>query len=403
MYRGTYPHYPQPLLLLLYIILLLFKQIEGDLLIMKIYCNQEILLNNINIVAKACSSRTAMPILECILINAKENEVTLVGNNLEVGIESTFEADVTENGLIAIEAKIFSEIIKKMPQGEVEISLLPNNMLSIIGGKAKFTISAQPGEDFPKLPIVQTQTSYTLSQVVLKDMIRQTIFSVSQDETRPILTGEMFHLKNGELNLVSVDGFRISYRCASLYTEQSLEEMEGVVPGKALAELNKILSTEAEDKVTIYFGTNNVLFDLGYSKVVSRLLEGEFLKYAQVFSNDYETQITIDRKDLLMSIERAALISKEGRKNPIRIELIQDQMIISSNTDLGTVHEELDIELDGIELKIAFNPKYLIEALKSIDDDVVVINFLSAMAPCIIQPLEGNDYKYLILPIRVTA
>ncbi|OON99110.1 MAG: DNA polymerase III subunit beta [Epulopiscium sp. Nele67-Bin004] len=366
---------------------------------MKIYCNQEILLSHVNIVLKACSTRTTMPILECILIKAVDKQVTLVGNNLELGIQSTFETNVVEQGCIAVEAKIFSEIVRKMPLGDIEITLTENNMINILSGKSKFTILGQPGNDFPELPEVDNQVTYLISQLRLKEMIRQTIFSVAQEESRPIFTGEMFHLENDEFHLVSIDGFRLSYRCVNLLTNNT--KVESVVPGKTLNEVAKILNTEGADLVNISFGEHHILFDLGNSKIVSRLLEGEFLNYNQVFPNDYQTRVIIDRRLLLTSIERAALITREGKKNPIKIDLNQESMIISSNTELGTAREEIEIELEGEPLTIAFNPRYLIEALKSIDDDLIAINFLSTIEPCIIKPTEGDAYKYLILPIRV--
>lgn len=367
---------------------------------MHIFVKQDLLLNSINIVLKACSSKTTMPILECILIKASNNKLTLVTNNLELAIESTMEADVKVEGEIALEAKIFSEIIRKMTDEVIEISSEDNNMTSIIGKNSKFKIAGQTARDFPEIPRVEKSKSCKLSQLVLKDMIRQTIFSVSQDETRPVLTGEMLQIKDGNLHLVSVDGYRISYRNMNI-SDKNID-VEVVIPGKTLNEISKILVSDDEE-VTLYFEDKHILFDLGDSKIVSRLLEGQFLKYEQVFSSDYETKILVDRQQLLMSIERAALISREGKKNPIKIELDGDLMVITSNTDLGTAREEIPISLEGKELVIAFNPRYLIEALKAIDEDKVCVQFISSLTPCIIKPEEGEYYKYLILPIRLNA
>ncbi len=366
---------------------------------MKIYCNQRKLATSINTVFKASSNKTAMPILECILITAYGNNIILTANNLELGIESTMEADIVQEGLVALEAKLFGEIIRKMPDEELEITLLKNDTVTIASGKSKFTIVSKPGHDFPKLPSVQMQKGYTVSQPALREMINQTIFSTAQEDSRPIFMGEMFHIEQNTFNLVSVDGFRISYRQMPINNE--FGEIKSVVPGKTLSEITKILSSEPQEMVTMYFDTNHVLFDLGTSKVVSRLLDGEFLSYNQMFSSDYDTQIIVDCKEFLMCIERASVISREGQKNPIKIALNTDQMVISSNTNLGTSVEELVINLHGKNLEIAFNPKYLIDVLKVIEDAEIVINFLSVMEPCIIQPKIGNAYKYLILPIRV--
>ncbi|MGL4362787.1 MAG: DNA polymerase III subunit beta [Cellulosilyticaceae bacterium] len=368
---------------------------------MRIICNQELLINSIHTVVKACSSKTTMPILECILIKAKNNQITLVGYNLELGIESTITAEVIEEGCIALEAKIFSEIIRKLPNQMVEITTDNNNMTSITCAKSKFAIAGQVADQFPELPEVKENKKYTISQIALKEMIRQTIFSVAQEESRPILTGEMIQIRDGSLHMVSVDGYRISYRQLDISNENGEEEV--VVPGRTLGEISKILSSDDDVEMDIYFEEKHILFDLGSSKVVSRLLEGEFLKYEQVFSSDYETKVKVDRKNFLMCIERAALISREGKKNPIKIEIEGDTMIITSKAELGTAREELSIQLEGNQLSISFNPKYLIDALKSIDEDEVSINFISALTPCIINPIEGNHYKYLILPIRSNA
>lgn len=368
---------------------------------MHIRCQQETLLNSVNTVLKAVSNRTTLPILECILIETKNDQLILVGNDLELGIESTISSEVLSQGHVALEAKIFSEIIRKLPNEIVEISVDENFMTTIRCQNSKFQIAGQSGTDFPELPKVEKLQGITLPQPKLKDMIRQTIFSVAQEETRPILTGELLQLKDGGFNMVSVDGYRISYRHTPLSIDN--EDTDVVVPGKTLGEISKILSGEESDLVTIYFTDKHVLFDLGGSIVVSRLLEGEFLKYEQSFSNDYETKALVNRKAFLMSIERAALISREGKKNPIKIELTQESMIITSNTELGTAREEIQVSLQGKDLLIAFNPRYLIEALRSIEDEEVEIYFISSLSPCIIQPVDGNNFKYLILPIRLSV
>lgn len=365
---------------------------------MHIFCKQELLLNTINTVLKACSTKTTMPILECILIKAHNNQVTLVGFNLELGIESTVEAEVIEEGTIALESKFFSEIIRKMPNEMVEISTDAHQMTKIICEDCKFAISGQVGEQFPDLPQVEKHKPYTLSQHTFKEMIRQTIFSVAQEESRPILTGEMLQVKSGYFHMIAFDGYRISYRQMALQEDGEMQEV--IIPGRTLNEISKILSTDENCIITLYFEDKNILFDLGHCKVVSRLLDGEFLKYEEVFSVDYATRIEIDRKKFLMSIERAALISREG-KNPIKLEIDAENMIITSKAELGNVRERIGVELEGNEISIGFNPKYLIEALRCIEDDRICLHFISPLAPCIINPIQGEQYKYLILPVRL--
>ena len=366
---------------------------------MKLTCQKTDLVNGVNTVLKAVSNRTTLPILECILLQANTNQFTLVSNDLELGIESKEYTD--RAGSIALEARIFSEIVRKLPDSLVEISVDDHNMTTIICENSQFKIAGQLGEEFPRLPEVEKDNQLSLTQPVLKDMIRQTIFSVAVEETRQILTGELLEIKNGSLNIVSVDGYRVSFRKTDLSIEN--EQAEVVVPGKTLNEISKILSSEEEDLVSLYFTDKHILFDLGDSIVVSRLLEGEFLKYEQVFSEDYETKIEVDRRELLMSIERAALISRENKKNPIKMEIAAEQLVVTSNTELGTAYEELVVHTEGKDLLIAFNPKYLIDALLAIEDEKICIQFTSSLSPCIIKPLEGNEYKYLVLPIRLNV
>jgi DNA polymerase III subunit beta len=296
-------------------------------------------------------------------------------------------------------SKIFSEIIRKMPNEIVELSTDGSQMARIICEDSEFVIAGQAGQQFPELTQVERYKPYTLSQHTFKEMIRQTIFSVAQEESRPILTGEMLQIKDGFFRLVSFDGNRISYRQTPLSTEYETQEV--VVPGRTLSELSKILSSDETDMINLYFEEKNILFDLGECKVVSRLLEGQFLKYEHIFSSDYATRIKVDCKKFLMRIERAALISREG-KNPIKIKIDGDNMIITSKAELGTAREKLGIELEGNELSIGFNPKFLIEALKSIDDDRICIHFISPLTPCVINPTQGDHYKYLIAPVRMS-
>lgn len=366
---------------------------------MRITCTKSDLVKGVNTVLKAVSTKTTLPILECILLVAEADNFKLISNDLEVGIESTVDATIKQDGQIALEAKIFSEIVKKLPDNIIEINTDENNITTIKCEKSKFKITGQPGKEFPQLPDIEKNNKIVISQLTLKDMIRQTIFSIAVEETRQILTGELLEIKDNSLNIVSVDGYRVSLRKAPLSIEN--ETIRVVVPGKTLGEINKILSTELEKDAVLYFSDNHILFDLGESIVVSRLLEGEFLKYEQTFSSDYKTMITVNKKEFLMSIERAALISREGKKNPVRIEIENDTMIITSNTELGTSYEEVKINLEGEDIVIAFNPKYLIDALKNIDEDEINIQFSSALTPCILQPTEGDSFKYLILPIRL--
>lgn len=368
---------------------------------MQLICNKIDLLNGVNTVLKAVSSRTTLPILQCILLQATNDELKLISNDLELGIESQVKASIKEKGSIALEARIFSEIVKRLPDSEVIITVDENHLTTIECEKSKFNISGHPGSEFIQLPQIEKNNSFTVSQGIFKEMIRQTIFSIAIEEIRPIFTGELLEVKDDKFNIVSVDGYRVSIRETVL--ENQTKDFKVVVPGKTLNEINKILSSFEDELMTIYYTDKHILFELEDSIVVSRLLEGDFPKYDQIFSKDYEIIATIDRKNLIQSLERAALITRENKKNPIKIEIKDQTMLITSNTEIGNVREELDIKKEGKEIEIAFNPKYLIDALKVIDDDLVNLQFTNSLNPCIIRKIDGDDYKYLILPIRLNS
>jgi len=357
------------------------------------------LLDGVNTVLKAVSSRTTLPILQCILLQATNDTFRLVGNDLELGIESRVKANINESGSVALEARMFADIVKKLPDSDIHITVDEKNLTTIVCEKSKFTISGQPGSEFIHLPEVPKNQAFSLSQLVLKDMIRQTIFSIALEEIRPIFTGELLECKDNMLNMVSVDGYRVSIRNMAL--EKEIDDFKLVIPGKTLNEISKILYSDDEAFINIYYTDKHILFEVDNSLIVSRLLEGEFPKYDQMFSKDYETMITINRRELIHSLERAALITRESKKNPIKMKIENQSLVITSNTELGNVYEEIDIKREGESLEIAFNPKYLIDALKAIDDNDVNFQFTSPLNPCIIKQIEGNDYKYLILPIRI--
>lgn len=367
---------------------------------MHIICSKEDLMTNINITSKAVSIRSTLPILECILLTVNDDGFKMVSNDLELAIETSYiQAETIEKGTIALEAKMFSEIVRRLPDKEVIIKTDETNMTFIKSGKTEFKILGQSGDEFPHLPLVEKTEEYKISSNEFKNMIRQTIFSVSTMESKPTLTGELIEIENGSLNVVAVDSFRVSFRVSHIGTKNP--DTSVIVPSKSLNELSKILPTTEETEVSLYFTDKHVLFAMQGCTVVSRLLEGEFLKYKQIFTDDYTTIIYVSRQEILSSLERASLISKDNKKTPVRLKIEDDNLIITSNTETGTSYDEIGIEMDGITLEIAFNPKYLIEAIKAIDTEKISIQFTTPLSPCIIKGYESDLYKYLILPLRL--
>ncbi len=368
---------------------------------MKIKCSKDILISNINIVSRAVSSKSTMEILECILLTADNKGFRLMANDLEMGIEtSNIEAEIEETGSIALEAKFFSEIIRNLPEDDVFITTDKKNVASIKSGKTEFKILGRDSKEFPVITKIKKENKYSINPVIFKNMVRQTVFSVSVDESKPILTGELLEIKKESFNMVAIDGFRVSFRKTSL--DQDYDEKSVVVPAKALSEISRILTDKDDAMFNIYFTDNQILFELDSCIMIARLLEGDFIKYEQIFPEDYTTKIEIDRLKLLRSIERASLISKDNKKTPVKLKIDNDgKVTITSNTDISNSYEEIQSEIEGKEINIAFNPKYLIDALKAIDESNIFIQFITDLSPCIIKGVEDESYKYLILPLKL--
>ena len=364
---------------------------------MKLICSKTNLLKGVTIVSKAVPSKTTMSILECILIDASANEIKLTANDMELGIETRIEGEILEKGVIAVDAKVFTEIVRKLPDNNITIESKNNFQISITCEKAHFNISGKSGDDFSYLPYIEKTDFLTLSQFTLKEVIRQTIFSIADNDNNKLMTGELFEIHENQLKVVSLDGHRISIRKIEL--KENYQDRKVVVPGKSLQEISKILSGETDEEVRIFFTNNHIVFEFDTTTVVSRLIEGEYFKINQMLSNDYETKFVINKKELLNCIDRATLLVKEGDKKPIIFRISDDNMEININSQLGSMKEEIDIEKEGKDIMIGFNPKFLIEALRVIDDENITIYMVNPKAPCYIRD-EEQQYIYLILPVN---
>lgn len=364
---------------------------------MKITCSKNNLLKGVNTVMKAVPSKTTMPILECILIDASAGEIKFTANDMELGIETKVEGEIIEKGIVALEARLFSEIIRKLPDNDVTITSDGSNNTLIVCEKAKFTILGKEGEDFPGLPYVEHDYQISISEFTLKEIIRQTIFSIAPNDSNKMMTGELFEINENELKVISLDGHRISIRKIEL--KNTYGDKKAIVPGKTLVEISKILNGGTEDMVDIYFTENHILFEFDQTVVVSRLIEGNYFRVNQMLSNDYETKVTINKREFLDCIDRATLLVKEGDKRPIILNIADDVMELKITSQMGSMDEMIDISLEGKNIKIGFNPKFLIDALRVIDDETVDIYYMNPKAPCFIRD-EGESYIYLILPVN---
>ena len=367
---------------------------------MKLICSKSNLLHGVNIVSKAVPTRTTMAILECILIDASANEIKLTANDMELGIETKIEGEISERGVIALDAKIFSEIVRKLPDSDVTIETDASFKTTITCEKAKFNIVGKSGDDFSYIPYIERNEPIVMSQFTLKEVIRQTIFSIADNDNNKLMTGELFEIEENDLMVVSLDGHRISIRNIELKNNYSHKKV--VVPGKTLQEVSKILPGSAEDEVSIFLTDNHIVFEFENTTVVSRLIEGEYFKIEQMLSSDYETKVKINKRELLDCIDRATLLVKEGDKKPIIMNITDNSMELKINSFIGSMNEDIDIAKEGKDILIGFNPKFFIDALRVIDEEEVTLYMVNPKAPCFIKDDEGT-FIYLILPVNFNA
>ena len=367
---------------------------------MKLICSKSNLLHGVNIVSKAVPTRTTMAILECILIDASANEIKLTANDMELGIETKIEGEIAERGVIALDAKIFSEIVRKLPDSDVVIETDASFKTTITCEKAKFNIVGKSGDDFSYIPYIERNEAITLSQFTLKEVIRQTIFSIADNDNNKLMTGELFEIEENHLKVVSLDGHRISIRNIEL--KNNYEHKKVVVPGKTLQEVSKILPGSAEEDVNMFLTDNHIVFEFDDTTVVSRLIEGEYFKIEQMLSSDYETKVKINKRELLDCIDRATLLVKEGDKKPIIMNVTDGNMELKINSFIGSMNEDIDIVKEGKDILIGFNPKFFIDALHVIDEEEVSLYMVNPKAPCFIKDDEGK-FIYLILPVNFNA
>ena len=364
---------------------------------MKIICTKADLLNGINICSKAVPSKTTMSILECILIDARKDSIKLIANDMELGIETVIKGKIEEKGMIALDSSIFMNIVRKLPDSDVNIVTDQSYKTTIVCEKAKFNIMGKPGDEFSFLPEIKKDREVVISHFTLREIIRQTIFSIAENDSNPLMGGELFEIDGDSLRVASLDGHRISIRKVSL--KDSYEPIKAIVPGKTLNEISKIISDSTEKTVNMYFEQNEILFEFDNTKMVSRLIEGNYFDVDKMITSDYETKVVINKKEFIECIERSTLLIKEGDKKPVIINISDKTLELKINSTIGSMDEDIDIEKEGNDIMIGFNPKFLIDALRVIDDENINIYLMNSKAPCFIKD-DKNKYTYLILPVN---
>ncbi|UFT99428.1 DNA polymerase III subunit beta [Radiobacillus kanasensis] len=378
---------------------------------MKFVIQRDQLMNSVQDVMKAISSRTTIPILSGIKIEVSHEGIKLTGSDSDISIESFIP--VEENGMIHVEqiepgsivlqAKYFPEIVRKLPQKTVEIESDANLQVTIRSGSAEFHLNGLDAEEYPQLPQLHTENSFEIASDLLKGLIKQTVFAVSTIETRPILTGVNMSIEDGSLSFVATDSHRLASRKIPLQSEEALPQISSVVvPGRSLIELNKIIE-DSQDSIEISVTENQILFRTQHVFFLSRLLDGNYPETSRLIPEQSKTIVHSPTKELLQAIDRASLLAKESRNNVVRFQTKDgNQVEISSNSpEVGKVEEEITAKsIDGEELKISFSAKYMMDALKAIDSDQVKIEFTGAMRPFIIRPIDNDQILQLILPVR---
>jgi DNA polymerase-3 subunit beta len=366
---------------------------------MKFSCFQTDLLNAINIVQKAVSSKTTLEILKGILIEVKEDSVKLTGYDLNMAIEIVIEAQVEEQGKMVLDSRLFGEIVRKLPDATIDFAV-KDNFIEINCLHSNFKLTSYNSEDYPKIPIIENSQKMSFNQDLFKNLIKQTLFAVSTDETRPILTGSLLETGNGKMTMVSIDGYRMALKSVNI---ENIESSKTVIPGKTLSEIIKILNSSSDQEAIVEITDKYIAFEIEGIRLISKILEGEFIKYEQIIPTEFNTQIKINAIELHKAIDRASLMAREMRSATVKMSF-QDQYVeISSISEVGSVKDKVNIILDGERLEIGFNPRYLSDVLRVIESEEVVLELSSSLSPCIIRPTNDDQYTYLVLPVRMSS
>ncbi len=370
---------------------------------MKLNCNQQALAKALTTVSKAVSNRTTLPILKGIMIEATaDGKMILTASDLEISIKKEIEADVEEPGSVVVVSRLFGDIVRKLPNETIFFEEDDeDNSITIKTNTSEFKVVCLPVDEFPKVG-EKEETSETIyfDREIFRDMVRKTSFAASIEESKGVLTGILTEINEEDINMVSLDGFRLALVNEKVKSEKA---RKFIVSAKVMNEISKIVTEEEDEDIKIALGEKKAVFNIGSAEVVLRLMEGEFIKYRDIIPVENTTKVISGREILLESIERASLLAKEGKNNLIKMSLKNDLLTITSRSEEGNVKEKIVVEKEGNDIEIGFNSKFIIDVLKVIDEEIITMNFKTGLTPCVVKPVEGNAYEYLILPVRIPA
>ncbi len=347
---------------------------------------------------RAVAGKTTLPTLEGILIVTDQNSINMTAYNTELGMKTTLAASVEESGAIVLSARLFTEIVRKAPSDTVKITVDAKKIATIESGESSFTLIGMDPEEFPELPGVENQSSFKINGETLKSMIRQTIFAVAESDAKPVHQGTLFSLKNNVLELVSVDGFRLALRREKVNVDTNASF---VVPGKTLGEVIKLIKDGKDSEVEIFPDKRNIMFKIGNYIIVSTILEGDFLDYNSAVPKNFSTKVHLRTRDFIESTERVSLIISDRLKSPIRCIFGESGVKLSCTTSVGKAHDKFRATLEGNELEMGFNNKYLLDALKNCECDEIDVSLGSALSPMVITPKDSDSFLFLVLPVRL--
>jgi DNA polymerase-3 subunit beta len=365
---------------------------------MKFTCEKLRLTEAVMNVSRVIPAKSSIPTLEGIQIKAYGEKLKLTGYDMEAGIKTSIDASIQEEGEIVLSARLFADILRKLAGEEVVISSDEKNLTLIKSGLSEFNVIGSPSEEYPELPEIEKAKAAEIPKDILRSMIDQTLFAVATTDAKPIHTGSLFEQKDGVLNVVSVDGFRLALRSEKLLSD---DELKFVVPGKVLSEISKLLAGEEESVASLMVSKRHIVFQIGNYSVISRLLEGEFLDYKNSIPAGSVSSLRINTRMFMESVERVSLLISDRLRSPLRVTFESGKIAINCATAIGKSHDEIACEFTGEKVEMGFNNKYLLEALKAADTDEVRIEISGPLSPIKILPPEGEDFLFLVLPVRL--